>query len=222
MSHLEVLLEEIRAELAPVEERIRKHPYPEAIGQGRVPREKLRLFAGEQYHIISSDLRSFALLLARFGGTPSASFFLDLVSGEKEALAALGSFAAAVGMDEEALRKYEPLPAAQAYPAYVARLALQASDAEVAGAFLVNLAAWGHNCGLLSAGLRQKYGLSSDQVRFFDLFAAPAPEFERVAAEVMERGLASGVGPALIKRAARLLQSYELMYWDALHEASFL
>ena len=220
MSRLDTLLQDIRAELAPVEERIRSHPYPAAIGQGRVPREKLSIFAGEQYHIISSDLRSFALLLARYGGTASGNFFLDMVSGENEALVALRSFAAALGMDEEALRNYEPLPAAQAYPAYVARLALQGSDAEVAGAFLVNLAAWGHNCGLMSAGLRQKYGLSTEEVRFFDLFAAPAPEFERAASEVIRRGLEAGVALALIRRAAHLLQSYELMYWDALHQAS--
>ena len=220
MTRLTVLLEEIQSELAPIEERIRQHPYPAAVGRGEVPRDRLRTFAGEQHHIIRSDLRSFALLLARYGGTPSRQFFLDMVSGENEALAALGSFAGALGMDEGALDAYEPLPGAQAYPSYVARLAIQGSDAEVAGAFLVNLAAWGHNCGLMSAGLREKYGLSQEEVRFFDLFAAPAPEFERSAREVIESGLAAGVQAALIKRAARLLQSYELMYWDALHEAS--
>src|SRR3990170_5439534 len=116
MSRLETLLQDIRAELAPIEERIRSHPYPAAVGRGEVPREKLRLFAGEQYHIVSSDLRSFALLLARYGGTASGAFFLDMVSGENEALVALRSFAAALGMDEEALRHYQPLPAAPAHP----------------------------------------------------------------------------------------------------------
>lgn len=220
MAQVEELIGQIREELRSVEGRIRSHPYPAAIGEGRVPREKLRIFVGEQHHIIGSDLRSLGLLVARYGGTPSGPFFLDMVSGENEALTALQSFADAVGMDEEALRSYEPLPAAQAYPAYVARLALQGSDAEVAGAFLVNLAAWGHNCGLMSAGLREKYGLSQEQVRFFDLFAAPAPEFEQAAREVIARGLEAGVAPALVRRAARLLQGYELMYWDALYEAS--
>ncbi len=214
------LVQEIRAQLREVEAKITGHPYLAALEKGRIAREKLAIFAGEQYYIIGSDLRSISLLVNRYGGQESGPFFLGALQGEAAAREALLAFARALGLGEAELRAYEPLPAAQAYPAYVARLALQGSDAEVAGAFLMNLAAWGHNCGLMSAGLRQKYGLSTEEVRFFDLFAAPAPEFERAASEVMARGLEAGVALALIRRAARLLQSYELMYWDALHQAS--
>jgi hypothetical protein len=34
---------------------------------------------------------------------------------------------------------------------------------------------------------------------------------------VIDAGLARGIEPRLMARAARLLQGYELMYWDTMH-----
>src|SRR3989449_5023174 len=167
------LIDEIRRELAPVEQEIRHHPYLAALETGRVRREDLTRFAGEQHHIIQSDLRSIALLVNRFGATPSGPFFQAVLGGETAALAALGSFAAAVGMDDARLQAYEPVPGAHAYPAFMAWLALYGSEAEVAAGFLVNFAAWGANCGRMSRALRDRYGLTEKATAFFDLFAAP-------------------------------------------------
>src|SRR5215472_16259251 len=58
--------------------------------------------------------------------------------------------------------------------------------------------------------------MSSEQVRFFDLFAEPAPGFEERAPAVIAAGLERGVPPRLVRRAARLLQGYEMLYWDTL------
>ena len=220
MSSAEKLVEEVRQELKDVGARIAGHPYIEALSQGSVPREKLRLFAGEQYHIVGSDMRSFALLVSRFGDSPSGRFFLDMVQGEHAALEALSAFAGALGMAEAELQAYEPSAGAQAYPSYVAWLALHASDAEVAGAFVVNLAAWGANCAAASRALQSRYALSREHVEFFELFATPSPEFERAALDVVEAGLTRGVEPRLIRRAGRLLQGYELLFWDTMLAAS--
>ena len=69
------LIQELREELAPVEDKIRNHPYLEALEAGEVSLDNLRAFAGEQYNIIRSDLRSDALLVSRFGATPTGEFF---------------------------------------------------------------------------------------------------------------------------------------------------
>ncbi|GAG27764.1 unnamed protein product, partial [marine sediment metagenome] len=113
-----------------------------------------------------------------------------------------------------------PMPGCQAYPAYVAWLALYGSDADFAAAFVVNLAAWGAACGRMSAALKAKYGLSAEAVAFFDAFAEPAPEFEADSLRVIQDGLDRGVDPAAVARAARLIQAYELMYWDTMYEVS--
>lgn len=214
------MIEEVKRELHRVEQEIRRHPYLDALEAGSVRREDLRLFAGEQYHIIRSDLRSVALLVSRFGAGPSGSFFQGVLAGEAAALEALKKFARAVGLDEASCEAYEPAPGALAYSAFMAWLALYGSDAEVAGSFLVNFAAWGANCGRMSAALRSRYGLVAEATEFFDLFAASPPDFERQAFSVVDGGLARGVEPRLVKRAARLLQGYEKLYWDTLQAMS--
>jgi hypothetical protein len=213
------LVEEARRGIAPVEARIRQHPYLQALEAGRVPRGALAIFAGQQGHVIESDLRSVALIVARTASQATRDFFLGMLQGERAALKALAAFGKAVGAsggDPAA----EPLPGAFAYSAYVAWLALYASPAEFAGAFLVNLEAWGANCARMSRALRQGYGLGAEEVAFFDLFAAAPPGFEEQGLGVVDEGLAGGVEPARIRRAARLLQGFELLYWDTMLQAA--
>jgi len=216
MAKARQLIAALRKEMAPVERQIRRHPYLEEVEAGRVTRKQLAVFAGEQYHIIRSDLRSVALLVNRFGSSPSGPFFQGVLGGETAALAALRHFARAVGLEARRLESYEPTAGAQAYPAYMAWLALYGSDAEVAAGFLVNFAAWGANCARMSRALRSRYRMEKSETAFFDLFADPPVEFERGALAVVESGLARGANPAAIRRAARLLQGYEKLYWDTL------
>jgi thiaminase len=214
------LLEGIRRDLQPVTEQLLGHPYVKALEEGQIGREKLRLFAGEQYSIIASDLKSVAYLLSRFGSAPSRDFFLGILHGERAAWDALLTFVNALGLSEAQLSEHEPAAGAHAYTCYMAWLAFYASDAEIAAAYLVNFPAWGQNCGRLSRILKERFGMGEKEVAFFDLFASPPTTFEADALKVIQQGLDRGIEPSLIQRAARLLQAYELMYWDTLYRAS--
>lgn len=216
MGDAKELVNEIRKELQPVTEQLLHHPYVKALGEGKIGTETLRLFAGEQYTIIGSDLKSAAFLVNRFGSAPSRDFFLGILQGERAAWDALLAFAHALGMNETQLREHEPLAGTHAYTCYMAWLALYASDAEIAAAYLVNFPAWGENCGRLSGILKERYGFGEKEVAFFDLFASPPVTFEANSLSVIQQGLDRGVEPRVIQRAARLLQAYELMYWDTL------
>jgi len=105
-----------------------------------------------------------------------------------------------LGIDEGGLIGYEPKPGCQAYTAFVSWLALNGSRAELALAFLANLAAWGENCRRLASVLRGRYETS-----FFEFFAEPAPGFAELALAVAEQGLTAGDSPPRARRAARLL-----------------
>jgi thiaminase len=204
------LLEELGRELASVEQAIRDHRYLAQVP----PEESLRAFVGEQYTILGSDRRSFAHLAARFPGPPAGEFFLDLAQGEGEALARLLALAGSLGVDERGLVAYDPKPGCQAYTAFVSWLALNGSRAELALAFLANLAAWGENCRRLGDLLRGRCETS-----FFQFFSEPAPGFEELALAVADQGLTAGDQPERARRAARLLQAYELLFWDTLADA---
>jgi hypothetical protein len=210
------LVTRIRRELAGVEERLFAHPWIAAAEAGTLTRDDLVRFAGQQARIIQSDLRSVALLIHRYGGMPSGRFFAESLKTEAAALEALHAFARSLNADAEAVAAVPPLAGAQAYTHFVAWLAAYGTDAEFAAAFLVNLPAWGKNCGRLARAFRARYGMADAALAFFDLFAAEAPGFAEAALAVIQAGLDHGVPAAAIRDAAALLQQYELMYWDAL------
>ena len=215
-------VEAVRQDLQPLNGRILAHPYLQALQAGRIGRERLRLFASQQAYIIDSDLRSVAQMLARASSERSRGFFIELLEGERAALKALDLFKGAVSSTAGTPISDEPLPGAFAYCAFVAWLSLYASEAEFAGAFLINLPVWGANCGRMADALRSKYGLSEAEVAFFTMFATAPPGFEDRAVVVVADGLAHGAAQAKIRRAASLLQGYELLFWDTMAQASML
>jgi len=212
-------VELIRSDLRPLEHRILGHRYLKALDGGHLQRDQLEVFVGQQHHIISSDLRSIALMISRHGVRPSRHFLMNVLQGESAAMDALQVFANALGLDVNNLENIEPLPSAHAYCGFVAWLALNGSDAELAGAFLINLPAWGANCGRMRKALHEKYRVGPSGLAFFDLFAN-MPSFEQEALRVIQYALDGSVPARLIHRAARMVQNYELMFWDALADVA--
>jgi hypothetical protein len=212
----QMLCTRIRRDLTDVEERIKDNSWLAELSAGRLSVGALRAFTGEQLHIIPSDLRSFEMLARRFDGEPARKYLTGMAAGERAALGALAAFATAVDLDDAAQRRYEPVPGCQVYPSYVARLARDGTPAQVAGAFLVNLEAWGTCCARMADALPANYQISREDCAFFEHFAGPTTELEQASLAVIDAGLADGADPAGIARAARLLQAYELLFWDSL------
>jgi hypothetical protein len=207
------LIGRVREELSAAASRNR---FVDLLEAGGVPRDRLTWLAGEQFRIVGSDQRSFALLAARFPDPPAGEMFLSLAQGELHALRLLADFAAALGWGERDLRAYEPRPLAQAYPAYLAWSALFGTCSGVALAMLANLEEWGGYCGRVAGALVTRYDLSERAVGFFRFFTAPAPGFTGQATSVVAAGLAAGEDPQEAVRAARALHAYEIAFWDAL------
>jgi len=220
MIRAEELVSRLRQEIAGVEARLFSHPWVAAVEAGQRARADLRVFATQQRRIIASDLKSVALLVHRYGDGPSGRFFSESLKTETAALETLSGFTRALGGEAEGHADGDVLAGAQAYTHFVAWLAMYGSDAEFAAAFLVNLPAWGKNCGRLAKALRARYGMDDSAVAFFDLFAGDAPGYAEAALAVIQGGLDRGVAPESIREAACLLQRYELMYWDALYASA--
>jgi hypothetical protein len=207
------LIERVREQASA---RASRNRFVDLLEAGRVPRERLTWLAGEQFRIVGSDQRSFALLAARFPDPPAGEMFLSLAQGELHALGLLSGFAAALGWQEQDLRSYEPRPLAQAYPAYLAWSALFGTCSGVALAMLANLEEWGGYCGRVAEALVTRYDLPEPAVGFFRFFAEPAPGFAEQAASVVAAGLSAGEDPQEAVRAALALHAYEIAFWDAL------
>ncbi|MEU9125393.1 transcriptional regulator [Streptomyces sp. NPDC048506] len=190
------------------------------IGAGEAPRSVFATFALEQHQVISADRLSFLHLARRADGDPPVADFFDLLAhGEALALRQLAGLADACGLTDRDFADYRPRPGCQAYPSYAARLALGAGPTDVAIALTANFAAWGGYCATVEAAMREHYAFPDAARGFFGLFAEPAPAVAEQARAAVQHGLDTGQArPAAAHRYGRLLQAYELMFWDSVED----
>jgi hypothetical protein len=210
------LLDTLTTRLAPEPD---DNPLLPLIASGAADRATLAVLALEQHLVIGSDHRSFARLAQRAAteAPAGASFFRLLADGEAVAAGHLTAFARACGVDEERAAAHEPLPGCQAYPSYVARLALEAEPADAVLALTANFASWGGYCAVIAQALRHHYDFGDDACAFFDFFAEPSPDLEKSARTAVEEGWEAGrIDERLAHRHGRLLQSYESLFWSTL------
>jgi pyrroloquinoline quinone (PQQ) biosynthesis protein C len=209
------LVRQIRVDLAEVEDQIRNVDFVSEVQAGTASVELIAAVVAEEYSIIRSDLNSFNQMADRWDSPQGSQFFGNLAFGESLALPLVLDFAANVGLSEEDLAAYEPRPKGQTYPSRVAWIASNADRASAAASFLVNFGVFGENMARVRDALLEVYGFTPAEVAFFSFFAEPIPGFEDDAIEVIAAGLREGACPRDVRRSARLLQAYELDFWQA-------
>ncbi|MEE6259786.1 thiaminase II/PqqC family protein [Plantactinospora sonchi] len=192
------------------------NPFVAAVVEGRAPVASVAAFAAEERHIIPSDRRSFLLLAARAEEPVAVEFFTTLAQGENLVLPMVSALAAGAGMAGPALAAYEPQAGCQAYPGYVAWLALNADPAGAALALVANFAAWGGYCAALAGALRERYGFDDTSCAFLDFFATPAPGLAEQAVRAAQEALDAGRPLTHARRYARLLHDVETTFWHTL------
>jgi len=219
MSQVETLYAQIRQIVRPIEQRVFEHEFFHNLEGKLYSKHQVAFLPKEEFYINASDLRSAEHLMIRFGQSSANQFFHDLVEGERFALANVVTLAEALGCKKEELEQYQPDAYAQAYPAYFAWLALQGSEAEVIVALAASFSVWWTNCGRVAMALKSLYGVPAEATAFltpFNLVPPPDSPLDDLTYAVLESGLKKGVPAEKIIRAARLIQSYELFFWDSL------
>jgi len=237
-----LLLQRLRAEQFNVEteKKMQEHPYFAAAEAGTLTRVQLQAFLGEQYHIQLSDATSFAALAGHVGFAPKSltdvklptalqnedDLFHFLLGGELCAAPLLLEQAKAFGMEcEKALKEYPPTSLAQGYPSFWARLALAGKRTQGAAAVAVNFPAWGAGCARVHKALqRGLYGeFSKEQIGFFGFFADPIPKLDEMVMKVIDEERGTDINDeefySEVSLAVRLLQEYEVAFWDACYAA---
>lgn len=207
------LLATARESLLPKESDNRLVPL---IAAGNAPVSVFGVIAAEESRIVPSDWRSFLALATKSDEPNARELFAGLAGGENLALAKLPALAAAGGLDADAVRAYQPMAGCQAYPAYLAWLALCGEPADVVVALIANFAAWGSYCATIAAAMREHYGLPDEACAFFDFFATPVPEVEEQAVAAVQAGIDAGRQTEQAFTYGRLFQEYELMFWNTI------
>ncbi|MEU3956777.1 hypothetical protein AB0F45_31420 [Streptomyces achromogenes] len=207
------VLEAARLRIA---EDVEPNRFLDVLEQGRMPKERLKRLAGELYHLVRSDHRSFALLASRFPDAPAGDLFLAMAQGEAQALELLGGFATAVGLTTEDLRTYEPQPLAQAYPAYLARAALSGTASDTALALLANVAQSTGTYTRVADALVARHGIEERALEHFRYFADTPQALLDQATATLADGLAGGDDPVAAVRCAWTVHALEAAFWNCL------
>lgn len=221
------------------------HPYLIAAKNGSLTLAQRRAFVQQQYHIQLSDAKSFAVLAGHFDFNPKKltdatvpnesnddtsssvpNLFQFLLGGEIYASALLLKCASFLNQTEIDLQTSPMDAKAQGYPSYWARLALSKSKAAGAAACAVNFPVWGHMCHMLHDALleNQVYGYRNDNdgsdtvegLEFIKFFATPIDNLDEMAADIIEK---ENVSYDKLIQHVRMLQEYEVLFWDACYEA---
>ena len=213
------LIGSLRGELQPLMDSIRNHPYLNALEEGRVPRDSLRTFAAQQYHIVTNGIMNIALIVSRFGDLPSRDMLNFFLQAEFEVNRAVLEFAAALPMSEAELKDTPLLAGALPFSYFETYLCFYRSDAELITAFLFDAEVWISNARRVSRALQERYGFNSQAVRFFEMYANYQAAEEQVYPPV-QAALERGIAEADIRQSTRLLLEYEKIFWDAMAVAA--
>jgi thiaminase len=212
-------VESVRNDLSATMESILNHPYLNALEKKELSKQSLGRFVCEQYHIISNDRRNFAFMAAKASSDTTARLFADGLINEIDALNKLLQMAEELDIIHDKIESYEPLAGCNAYTNYLTRLAVYGSDEEILLAVLVDFPVWGTNCGKMAYLLKRNYGFSNEACVFLENFSKPLPEeFVDKSCELIQRGL--HIREKELRRAARLILDYELLFWDTIYQHS--
>ena len=199
--------------------RILNHPYISSIDNGKMPKEKINLFACEQYYIISNDRRNFAIMASRASDNTSADLFQECVKVEDRALENLYLLINELNIRKKELDFYEPIAGCQAYTNYLSKLVLHGSASLIVVAMWVDLPIWGKNCGRIGDSLKRNYEFTEESCLFFHNFAAPlSQDYLKKSNEIITSNL--HINNKELRTAARLVLDYELLFWDTIYQYS--
>ncbi|UCG86278.1 MAG: hypothetical protein JSW71_20630 [Gemmatimonadota bacterium] len=128
MSEARQFIHSVKEALNDIDEQMRNHPFPDFLSERKASPDSLRAFPGHLYHVVSSDLRSFSMLVSRFGDGPSRDLFIGMLEGERDSLDRLLSMARKLGMTEDDLMGYEVTAKGFARATFMAHQALTARE----------------------------------------------------------------------------------------------
>ncbi len=206
------ILRNIRDDLRDINDEITSHRLLQDAESGKLPRRAFGIFIEQQKYIIPHDAKSLALMATRSREHDEASYFLRLSEGDLESLRLLGRFEESLGSSGTGAI----IPHAVSYTHYLAWLALYGSPGLQTLALVVNLPIWSSNCARLSWALKEVYDVR--ETGFLDYFSEIPGWVEEEACRIMERYEDDVEEHGL--EVARLIQAYELSFWDGIMEAT--
>lgn len=215
MSFADNLLTE---DLGPLRQKILYHPLWQKIEEGTLNREKLRLFALQDWWLVREAYRLDALGIAGMPELELQELLLAKLTPKIGGYKLLLTFGEGLGLSRADFDNVEPLAGCMALTNFFYWMLAYGSPVEKIAAVSASEDIFVQICLRISPALIRNYGLSAEQVKFFTAHDQIGEALTPVDQQILSR-YTSPTDCQLITRAVRLSHDFEIMFYDAILQA---
>ncbi|HLI06284.1 MAG TPA: iron-containing redox enzyme family protein [Ktedonobacteraceae bacterium] len=200
-------------DLEPLRQRLLYHPLWTEIEQGTLRRERLRLFALQDWWLVREAYRLDALAVAAVSDLEVQELLLAKLMSKIGGYKLLLRFGAALGLSRADFDVVEPLAGCMALTNFFYWMLAYGSPAEKLASVGASEDIFIQICTRIGPALMRNYALSAEQVEFFSAHDEIGTHVAPVDAALLIRYHAPEEHQR-ITRAVRLSHEYELMFYD--------
>lgn len=213
----EEFIQQLQKECDPLRQRCLEHPFVCEVEEGKLPVERLKRFALQDYWLLKETYRLGALAILTAPDLWAQELILQKVSTELGHNRMLLKFARALGLKDEEVERAEPLAGTMALTNYFFWISAFGSPGERGAAIGASEEVFAPISGRMAEGLKTHYGLTSDDVEFFEVHAVSEVEHHALEKRILASYAETEEARRKIRRAARLGYEYEAMFFDAVY-----
>jgi len=202
-------------DMQPLRQVLLYHPLWTGIEDGSLPRERLRLFALQDWWLVREAYRLDALAVAAVSDLDVQELLLAKLLPKVGGYKLLLRFGAAFGLSRADFDSVEPLAGCMALTNFFYWMLAYGSPEEKLASVSASEDIFIQICARVGPALQQKYGLSAEQVAFFTAHDEIGTRVTPVD-EVLLTRYDTPVERERITRAVRLSHEFELMFYDTI------
>jgi len=206
-------------DMQPLRQALLYHPLWTGIEDGTLPRERLRLFALQDWWLVREAYRLDALAVAAVSDLDVQELLLAKLLPKVGGYKLLLRFGAAFGLSRTDFDSVEPLAGCMALTNFFYWMLAYGSPGEKLASVSASEDIFIQICARVGPALQQKYGLSAEQVAFFTAHDEIGTHVTPVD-EVLLTRYDTPVERERITRAVRLSHEFELMFYNTVLAAS--
>jgi thiaminase/transcriptional activator TenA len=202
-------------DMQPLRQALLYHPLWTGIEDGSLPRERLRLFALQDWWLVREAYRLDALAVAAVSDLDVQELLLAKLLPKVGGYKLLLRFGAAFGLSRDDFDSVEPLAGCMALTNFFYWMLAYGSPEEKLASVSASEDIFIQICARVGPALQQKYGLSAEQVAFFTAHDELGTHVTPVD-EVLLTRYDTPVERQRITRAVRLSHEFELLFYNTI------
>ncbi len=206
-------------DMQPLRQRLLRHPLWTGIEDGTLERNRLRLFALQDWWLVREAYRLDALAVAAVSDLEVQELLLAKLVPKLGGYKLLLRFGEALGLSRADFDAVEPLAGCMALTNFFYWMLAYASAGEKLAAVSASEDIFVQICARVGPALMRIYGLSTEQVAFFTAHDQIGVRVTPVDEMLLAR-FDTPTERQLITRAVRLSHEFELMFYDTIMTAS--